>query len=165
MQPSVTPNRNTRRKEKDEGDVFWSLTASASSLVRHKETRNSHNLKGEGGWETWALWTTGSWVSNTPLPCPFWCLLALFFFSDRGASIVLAEQSSPKLERGRKFWAATAHPGCMLVAPPELGPRRLLSCSAARAHQGSVDAWQFVPYSGQCKGAKWLSLEETKVSC
>lgn len=52
----------------------------------------------------------------------------------------------------------------MLVAAPELGPRRLLSCSAARAHLGSVDAWQFVPYSGQCgeggrSGLIWKKLK------
>lgn len=59
---------------------------------------------------------------------------------------------------------ATAHPGCMLAAPPELGPGRLLSGSAAPAHLGSADAWRLFPYSrGWSRGAEWLTLEETEL--
>lgn len=102
-------------------------------------------------------------LSTDPRPLAAAC--PHFLCNDRSASIVPVRQSSPEQERRRELGAATAHPGCMLAAPPELGPGRLLSGSAAPAHLGSADAWRLFPYSGGWgRGAKWLNSEETKLS-
>lgn len=110
--------------------LWWGIRKPGTATIWKEREGEKHGLSGLQGPE---------WATPAPKsPASFWCVLALIFCSDRSASKVLAGQRSPKLNRRKKFWAAKAHPGCMLVAPPELGPRRLLSCSAARAHRAPL---------------------------
>lgn len=68
----------------------------------------------------------------------------------------------PKVEKEKKVLSSNSSPRVHACGSSGAGSQETAKLLRGAGSSGSVDAWQFVPYSGQCKGAKWLSSEETK---